>query len=201
MYLSKVLITGAACRNPYEIHKELWKLFSYDADADRDFLFRLEHAEHNAAEILMQSSRQPEQSHPSVRVLACKEYPLSLQRDQQLRFLLVANPVKTIKDENGRVNVKGEPKRCRVPLVREEDRHVWITRKFRDAAVLETLFIDPVFPLRFRKDKEERAGKIQPVSFKGILKVKEPMVLHELIRTGIGPAKVFGCGLLSLARK
>jgi CRISPR system Cascade subunit CasE len=201
MYLSKVLIKGAACRNPYEIHKELWKLFSYDADADRDFLFRIEHAEHNAAEILMQSCRQPEQSYPTVRVLACKEYSFSLQRDQQLRFLLVANPVKTIKDENGRINAKGGPKSCRVPLVREEERHAWIARKFQGAAILETLFIDPVFPLRFRKDKEERTGKIQPVSFKGTLKVKEPMILHELIKKGIGPGKAFGCGLLSLARK
>lgn len=200
MYLSKVLIKGSVCRNLYEVHRELWKLFPDDGDAKRDFLFRLGHVEHNLAEILMQSFRQPEQSQPSVRILACKEYPLSLQKDQRLRFLLVANPVKTIEDESGRTNVKGEPKKCRVPLVREEDQRAWIIRKFQDAAIIETVVIDPVFPLRFRKNKEERTGKIQPVSFYGIINVSDPARLQGLIRNGIGPAKAFGCGLLSLAR-
>lgn len=199
MYLSKVLIKGAACRNPYEIHRELWKLFPNNADAKRDFLFRLESAEHTFAEILMQSFRQPEQSHPSARILACKEYPIPLRKDKQLSFLLVANPVKKIDDESGRVNAKGAPKKCRVPLMREEDQHAWIVRKFQGAAILEKLIVDPVLPLRFRKNIEKQSGKIQPVSFRGILKVNDPAILQYLIRYGIGPAKAFGCGLLSLA--
>jgi len=55
-------------------------------------------------------------------------------------------------------------------------------------------------PLRFYKTKEERAGKIQPVSYKGVLNVRDAEGVVMLIRKGIGPAKAFGCGLLSLAR-
>lgn len=200
MYLSRTMISGAACRNPYEIHRELWKLFPDDADASRDFLFRVEQSDRNRLDILMQSMRKPVNSSNAAQVLACKEYPLSLKTDQRLRFLLIANPVKMINDEDGRKSPKGEPKKCRVPLVREEEQRAWMERKLMNIASLESLAIDPVFPVRFRKGKEERAGKIQQVRFQGILKIEEPESMVELIQTGIGPAKAFGCGLLSLAR-
>lgn len=200
MYLTKIMITGAACSNPYEIHCVLWNLFPEAKDAERDFLFRVGQSDRNQAEILMQSKRKPEASSNLARILDWREYPLSLQEGQRLRFLLVANPVKTIEDEGGRKNAKGEPKKCRVPLVREDEQHSWIDRKLGDAATLESLAIDPVFPLRFRKGKENRAGKIQPVSFQGVLTVKKPEAMLELVQSGIGPAKAFGCGLLSLAR-
>lgn len=200
MFLSKVLIRGAACRNPYEIHRALWNFFAEDANARRDFLFRIVQAELIRAEILMQSIRRPEQLSPNVRILACKEYQLSLQTDQRLRFYLVANPVKTIDDEDGRENAQGDPKKCRVPLVTDEDRRTWIDRKLQNVAALETAIIEPGLPIRFKKGKENRAGKIQPVSFLGIITVKDAQGLSELVRNGIGPAKAFGCGMLSLAR-
>jgi CRISPR system Cascade subunit CasE len=200
MYLSKIMISGAAHRNPYEIHRALWKLFPEDAEANRDFLFRVEQTDRTCAAILMQSVRQPEISTAAARIVACREYPLALQPGQRLRFMLVANPVKMINDEGGRKNAEGAPKKCRVPLVRDEDQRAWIERKFQDAASLESLVIDSVFPLRFRKSREDRAGKIQPVNFQGVLSVKEPESLAELVQTGVGPAKAFGCGLLSLAR-
>lgn len=200
MYLSKIMINGTACRNPYEIHRVLWTLFSGSPDASRDFLFRVAQSDRGQAEILMQSLREPAQSSKDARILGCREYPLSLKAGQKLRFLLVANPIKMIDDEAGRKNADGEPKKCRVPLVREDDQRNWIERKFKNVATLESLLIDPVSLLRFRKSKENRAGKIQPVSFQGILKVEEPEAMLTVIRSGIGPAKAFGCGLLSLAR-
>lgn len=200
MYLSKILITGAACRNPYEIHCVLWNLFPEAKDAKRDFLFRVGQLDQNQAAILMQSVREPEASSRFARILDRREYPLSMQADQRLRFLLVANPVKTIIDEGGRKNTKGEQKKCRVPLVREEEQRLWIERKLGDAATIESLVIDPVSSLRFRKGKEDRAGKIQPVNFQGVLTVTKPEAMVELVQSGVGPAKAFGCGLLSLAR-
>ncbi len=200
MYLSKILITGSACRNPYEIHRALWKLFPVDAEAARDFLFRVERSDRDHAEVLMQSGRQPETSTNGARILASREYPLSFQAGQRLRFLLVANPVKTINDEMGRKDTEGETKKCRVPLIHEDDQRAWITRKYENAASLESLIIDPVLPLRFRKGKEDRAGKIQPVKFQGVLTVENPEAMIKLVHSGIGPAKAFGCGLVSLVR-
>lgn len=42
-------------------------------------------------------------------------------------------------------------------------------------------------------------GKIQPYIFKGIMQMTDASALNELMQHGIGPAKAFGCGLLSLA--
>jgi CRISPR system Cascade subunit CasE len=200
MYLSKVLISGPSCRNPYEIHRVLWRLFPEDAEACRDFLFRVGRSDRNNAEVLMQSKKKPDRSSVVAKVLAWKDYHLTLNEGWRLRFFLIANPIKTINDETGRKKADGETKKCRVPLIREEDQRAWVERKLQHAASLETLVIDPVFPLRFRKGKESQAGKIQPVSFQGILNVKAPEKMVELVKNGIGPAKAFGCGLLSLAK-
>ena len=148
----------------------------------------------------MQSVREPERSSNTVLILACKEYPLLLLPRQRLRFMLIANPIKTISDEMGRKDTDGETKKCRVPLIREEERRSWIERKLQSAASLEMLDIDPIFPMKFRKNREDRVGKIQPVRFQGVLKVEVPEVMIKLVQNGIGPAKAFGCGLLSLAR-
>lgn len=200
MYLSKILMDGHACHNPYEIHRVLWRLFPEDAEAQREFLFRIGHSDWHQAEVLLQSKIKPVSAAPDAKILECKEFPLNLREGQRLRFLLIANPIKTIDDEAGRKNKSGEAKKCRVPLIREEDQRSWIKRKLQDAVSLDALDIAPLLPLRFRKGKENQAGKIQPVSFQGCLNVKNPAVLRDLIKKGIGPAKAFGCGLLSLAR-
>ncbi len=201
MYLSKVMIHGSISRNPYEIHRALWSLFPENAAAERDYLFRVERFGQQQAEVLMQSMREPFAGNAlGVRLLACKDYPLSLNVGQQLRFLLIANPVKTINDENGRLNARGEVKKCRVPLIHEEEWRNWLERKFTGCAELQTLIAEKRLPLNFRKAKEKRVGKIQPVYFQGVLQVKDPAGLREVLNTGIGPAKAFGCGLLSLAR-
>lgn len=200
MYLSKILISAPVCRNPYEIHRVLWRLFPEDAEAHRDFLFRIDHSDWHHAEVLLQSENKPVRSSQEAKILACKDFPLHLQAGQRLRFLLVANPIKTIDDEAGRKNKSGETKKCRVPLIREEDQRTWIERKFQDAVSFDALAIIPLLPLKFRKGQENRAGKIQPVSFQGCLNVKNPAALRDLVQKGIGPAKAFGCGLISLAR-
>lgn len=200
MFLSRVLITGRASRNPYEIHRALWRLFPKDEKASRDFLFRISPADWTYAEILLQSENKPDHHEPDTRIQACKEYQMMLSRGQRLRFLLIANPVKMIRDEAGRKSADGEIKKCRVPLIREDDQRLWLERKLKDTATLDTLTIDPVAPLHFYKRREERAGKIQPVSFRGVLNVKDAEAMVRLIKMGIGPAKAFGCGLLSVAR-
>jgi CRISPR system Cascade subunit CasE len=87
-----------------------------------------------------------------------------------------------------------------VPLIHEEEWRAWLERKLAGCADLESLLAVKRLPLNFRKVQERRVGKIQPVSFQGILSVQDPAAFCALISSGIGPAKAFGCGLLSLAR-
>lgn len=200
MYLSKVLVKAPACRNPYDIHRALWKGFPENADAKRDFLFCVEQSDYESAEILMQSDRRPEIPYDSIHILACKSYQPVFVEGHRLGFRLIANPIKMINDENGRQNSKGETKKCRVPLIREEDQRAWIERKVVAAASIETLSVDPVSPVKFRKTRDDRAGKIQPVRFQGILKVEDAGAMTVLLQNGIGPAKAFGCGLMLVRR-
>ena len=201
MYLSKIMIHGSISRNPYEIHRALWKLFPEDSEAERDYLFRVEHSIQQQAEVLVQSCREPViRDLPGTKLIASRDYPLRLNVGTRLRFLLIANPVKTINDEGGRLNAKGEVKKCRVPLIHEEEWQIWLERKLAGCAKLETLIAEKRLPLHFRKGKEKRVGKIQPVNFQGILSVSDSLAFSELVVSGIGPAKAFGCGLLSLAR-
>lgn len=201
MYLTKAMISGAACRNPYELHRVLWKLFPEDRNAGRDFLFRVERSGQQMAEVLVQSHREPiQQGSQDVRLLGSKPYPLTLRPEQRLHFLLLANPIKTINDEGGRLNKEGAIKKCRVPLIRDEDLKAWLVRKLDGLAMIEAVEIEKRPALNFRKSSEKRVGKVQPVSFRGVLSVVDPDALADAITRGIGSAKAFGCGLLSLAR-
>ncbi len=205
MYLSKVFIDFRKPKTIYQIHQDLWLLFPGQDDKPRRFLFRVEQQQAGVgASILMQSEMAPSSVNEQIKLLGTREYPLSVPKNQRLRFLLVANPVKTIKDQQERKNSKGVIKSNRVPLIKEEDQKNWIERKLQTWAQLDSLLVRPCPPLYFYKRDGQRpkghGGKIVPVAFEGVLTVQEPDMFMEQIKQGIGPAKAFGCGLLSVAR-
>ncbi|WP_027150488.1 type I-E CRISPR-associated protein Cas6/Cse3/CasE [Methylobacter tundripaludum] len=204
MYLSKIHIPWHQAQNPYQLHQALWRLFPGFEDADREFLFRVEQLQKGiGAQVLMQSAMQPQSGEQSPALLAQREYVLNVQNGQRLRFRLRANPIKTIKDSSkGTVEKKGKTfsKTVRVPLLHEEQQQAWLERKLQAFAQLETLIMQPEPVLYFRKAKEGRSGKIQTVMFDGVLTVTDAEAFNNQITKGIGPAKAFGCGLLSLAR-
>lgn len=210
MHLSKVRVDWSHARNAYSLHKALWTLFPDQPresrkarEQDRQgFLFRVEQRRTgHAALVLLQSRAAPESAADGVR-LECppKVVEPAFSVGQMLRFRLTANPVKTIRDEGGRKNAKGEVKSCRVPLLKEEEQAQWLIRHLEPAAevTVEALICRPELPLYFRKGSYH--AKIKPVMFDGALTVKDPDALRDLIRNGIGPAKGLGCGLLSVAR-
>lgn len=202
MYLSKVQLGWEHAKNPYELHKALWQLFPDRPDENRSFLFRVENVVKNqSAQLLMQSVDKPV-SGAKGELLACREIPLHLHEGQLLRFRLRANPIKTIKDaEKGVVEKKGKSftRTARVPLIHEEQQQAWLERKFENVALLQSLNIQKELVLNFRKHKEQRSGKIQTVLFDGVFQVLNPTALIAMMEQGIGPAKSFGCGMLSVA--
>jgi len=201
MYLSKIFLSWQKARNPYEIHRELWRLFPDRPDDMRNFLFRVEKQKKRiGTEILMQSMQEPMKADTTCHIIAVREYDLSLKKGQRFRFRLRANPIKKINDEKGRINRKGETKKCRVPLINEEEQKVWLEHKLANICSLETLIINREVPLYFHKHKEQRSGKFLTVLFDGFLGIEYPIAFVDMVKKGIGPAKAFGCGLLSLAR-
>lgn len=203
LHLSKVLIERQRPLTPYEWHQVLWHLFTVPAGGPRPFLFRIEQQVPGGTQVLLQSDRAPTTSATArgarVRLLATRTFEPKMSSGQRLRFRLTANPIKTIRDEGGRTDDKGDIKQCRVPLLKEEEQLDWLARKLGGAAQLDEALIQSRQAVHFRASAG-KVGKIMAVTFDGALNVRDGEQLNALLATGIGPAKSLGCGLLSLAR-
>lgn len=188
MYLSRCVLDGRAAVNPYDIHRHLWELFPTQPEADRPFLYRIEsNGDRAAVSLLLQSQSPPVNESRHVKVLRTKPLEIRVLEGTALRFLLCANPIKRLNEA-----------RCRVPLICDEDLTAWLARKMDGACLLETAAVEGKKNVYFRK--KGMAGKLVTVTYAGILRVKDSEGVLALVRSGIGPAKSFGCGLLSLAR-
>lgn len=222
MYLSRVETPWNSVRNPYEVHRKIWSLFpaqeresrSSAGDDRQGFLFRLEQFETGRPVRLLVQSRIAPVGAEGLDLLGSREFSPAPSEGQRLAFLLTANPVKAIVDEQSlekpgkqarheqklakRPDAKPRPPSCRVPLIKEEDQRQWLARKLAGAADLESVDILPHAPLYFRK--RNQAGKLVTCTFEGVLRVSSPELLVGLMENGIGPAKSFGCGLLLVRR-
>lgn len=198
MFLSRIYVKWPKSRSAYTLHKALWELFPNRQDDERDFLFRVEKEENRQGVVLlMQSKVEPVDSAKAIELQVKRNFMLNLVQGQRIRFLLKANPVKTIKDEKGRKNTRGEVKSCRVPLIKEEEQVQWLKRKLDKVAKLEDVQVSNGLPLYFKKSSH--AGKIVPVLYEGVATIENPEALVAMLESGIGPAKALGCGMLSIA--
>ncbi len=188
MYLSKVSLAEKFLRNPYDVHRCLWELFPGIPQAERPFLYRLESRSQNGGNILMQSDMPPVDDAERAKLLATRSADYRLENGQRLRFLLRANPTKRLNAE-----------RCRVPFIREDEQKAWLERKMAPSArVIMPFTAETDRPIYFRKNN--RPGKIATVTYAGLLEVQDAAGFMEIVKKGVGPAKSFGCGMLSLAR-
>lgn len=206
MFISRVEIPWEAVRNPYDIHRQVWRLFPGEARETRQsgeqerqgFLFRIEERRiGRPARLLVQSRRAPVRAE-GILLHGSREIQPTPSVGQRLAFLLTANPVKTITDTERAAKPGKQSEKCRVPLIRENDQRNWLARKLGAAATFENTNILPHAPLYFRKDR--RAGKLVTCTFEGVLKVNDPAGLVGLLENGVGHAKAFGCGLLLVRR-
>lgn len=206
MFISRVEIPWEVARNPYNLHRQLWRLFPGEERETRangeqgrqGFLFRVEEqGAGRSARMLVQSRRAPVRADGLI-LLGSREIQPMPSAGQRLAFLLTANPVKTITDAQRDAKPDKQAEKCRVPLIKEDEQRDWLARKLANAATLECAAILPHAPLYFRKGK--RAGKLVTCTFEGVLRVDTPERLASLLENGVGPAKAFGCGLLLVHR-
>jgi CRISPR-associated protein Cas6/Cse3/CasE, subtype I-E/ECOLI len=128
-----------------------------------------------------------------------KEIHFELKSGGRYRFMLCANPTKRINDKDGKTENQGK---VRVPIIDEAEVIAWLKRQFEGSAEIDALELNQKNLIHFRKTEEGQVhfGKIQTVTFLGILTVINSELLLGKITEGIGPAKAFGCGLLTLAK-
>ncbi len=178
MYLSQVLLKTT---DSYEQHQAIWSLFAGVPERKRDHLFRVEESEFKSCKVLLQSSTQPSSSEQA-KVVAIKEFKISVSQDEFYKFKLLAYPTKCLSQGKKVIEIK------------DIDQQVeWLQRKLNGANVTVTA-MDNVL-VRSKKSFNSRF-----VCFEGILQVTDREQIQRALTLGIGRKKHAGAGLLSLAR-
>ena len=191
--------------SPYELHRTLMRAFPDGARGEGRLLFRVEpEGVGRGVAVLVQS-------HPEAPCwgflrgmkdyACCVEGPKAMEpalcEGQRLRFRLVANPTKKVRNK-------------RVPLLHDGPNpknhptyHDWLGRKAAQHG-FEVLRVEDapfrtVLPNRRKDTYDKKELPLFGVRFDGVLRVTDAEALLEAVRGGVGPAKAFGFGLLSLA--
>lgn len=209
MYLARLVLNprnnGARedLDSPYNLHRTLNRAFPSGEPEENRTLFRIEpdRPQDKGRTVLLQSS----DTRPDLSFLEdsaggpepyCinwdepKEIGPSFAEGQQLAFQLLGNPTKSVEGK-------------RIALTDEEDYHDWLDRK----ADMHGFEVEYVHPTPFwingdQGDKDTYKKSEIPhfaVRYNGLLRVTGPQRLRETLASGIGPAKAFGFGLLTLA--
>ncbi len=203
MYLSQCVLNTVRPIDPYLLHKKIWRFFPDQERELRTFLFRVENlGQIGVQKILLQSRYKPQPASGDLLLLQSKEINFSgLNTESKFRFMLRANPTKKIKDKNGKQTNQGK---SRVPLIDEQEIIGWLKRQLQECATINddelSILRRDLLSFRKTKEKQQHFGKIQTITYTGMMTILEPEVLIKKIESGFGPAKSFGCGLLSIAR-
>lgn len=211
---------------PYELHRTLARAFP-DPESDQHrarhgVLSRVEEPTPLGVPVLVQSTSRPEWSHLSSGYALCTDGPKPFEPDlvpgQRLRFRLLANPVRRVSIE-GRKHPRREPLVHPLPdrsagdggrpdgylpwLLRQADRHGFSLPITNGPTGPEPAVAHiPIRVATRRSNGADLAKSHVPhfgVRFDGTLTVTDPDSLLTALRSGIGPAKAYGFGLLSLA--
>lgn len=178
----------------YRLHQTVMKGFTAYEDVSR-VLFRVEPEVRNGSVVvLVQSAEVPDwrfaEDNGGIVAARVKEFAPSFRKGDLFRFRLRANPTVT---RNGK----------RYGLIRDDDLLGWFRKKeeklgirLTSATVIDEGYISG----RKRTEKGNHRLDLKTARFEGMLSVVQPESFGEALSTGIGPAKAFGCGLLSLAR-
>jgi CRISPR system Cascade subunit CasE len=179
---------------PYEIHRTIKRAFPDGEPEGNRLLFRVDG---EGGIVLVQSSAaEPDWTHLPEDYCRLIRGPKPVVPDVAAgalyAFRLHANP--TVK-RNGK----------RFGLAREEEQIAWLRRKGVAGGFALLHAVAASYQLGDRwhgTPRHERKASIPHlgVSFDGVLRATDPTALLGVLRSGIGSAKGFGFGLLTLAR-
>lgn len=181
--------------SPYDMHRTLVRAFvDDDKQSPPRFLWRLEASSTwSDPVVLVQSAYVADWSKLDAingyqkKLAETKTVSLEklLQAGAHYRFRLVANPTVT---RDGK----------RYGLAAEDAQLSWLARQGERLGFrVETVVVTASDMVKGRKG--EMNISLQRVCYEGILQAIDVSKLGEALPSGIGPAKSFGCGLLSLA--
>ena len=129
----------------------------------------------------------------------------NLRQGQILQFRLRANPTRKVDTKSGSDGRRSNGRR--VVLGTESQQVEWLSRKGGQSG----FHLVPVQPgsnvpavrvgvlERHRGNGRSRTLTVAGVLFEGVLRIDDAGKFRSAVRTGIGPGKSFGCGLMSVA--
>jgi CRISPR system Cascade subunit CasE len=181
--------------NPYDLHRTLRRIFPQtEEDAEKTpVLWRID-SDYQVPMLLLQSREAPSWEQLSIPHYFLKidparslEFLGNLQSGDLLRFRLKANPTVTRAGK-------------RIGLKTIEEQLEWLkTQGSRRGFLLVGAMVTGSQLENYQKSKDTRIS-IQTATFDGHLRVTDPALLMQAVHNGLGHAKAFGCGLLSLAK-
>lgn len=226
MYLSRVFLDAAEgatpegdwiLRSPYRLHQAVYAAFDPRERGTGGILYRREpEMRDGRVVVLVQSECRPDWERGFAVELGRAETvevrPLEhrLRSGQHLPFRLRANPTRRNRDGKRVALTSQGPHRehARAEMERRGDSAAnesrvgefllkeWLRNRLKEAAM------DLEFQVTDEGLTEDRPHRLQfkSVRYDGVLEVGDPDLLRKLAREGVGSAKGFGFGLLSLAR-
>jgi CRISPR system Cascade subunit CasE len=214
---------------PYNAHQALWKLLGRAPEQKREFLFCAEPTNARVS-FLVLSREAPAEDGEGVWVVDAKRFNPTLGVGQRLGFRLRASPVVSRKgarhdvvmDRKRAMKAAGSVMETEPDLVRQAGL-AWLQRqsaragfkladadlaRIGDGGLLEgagqpqvALRVDGYQQHRLRSGpKHAEMIRFSTLDFEGLLEVTDPVVFLEKVKTGFGPQKAFGCGLMLLRR-
>lgn len=196
--------TGWDINSPTFRHRAVMGLFGEISGSPREsagVLFRLERIPGQAPFFLVQSSVRPKDD-GQVAGVETKEMEFPEYLDGQiLSFSVALNAVRRKSIEvDGKRKTRVQP----IPLDHDADAlengETTITPWLREKLATALDDIQLINHLRdvLRDSGAQKSMTIQVDSFEGVAKVKDPSALKEILTTGIGREKAYGCGMLSV---
>lgn len=209
MYLSLLMLDPRSrdasrdVASPYELHSTLERVFNRTPEAQsRGYLFRLDYsAPKRLHQVLVLSRVEPNFSTLpngyTLEIKGPKPYAPTILVGQRLSFHLLANP--TCREKRDERNNKP-----RKPILDSQAQTAWLQRKLNDMGAEAIEWRIEVRPTvrahkRGEKARTEKEQTLVPVLFEGVLQVNHPEVFTNKLPEGLGSAKGYGFGLLSLA--
>lgn len=120
-----------------------------------------------------------------------------IRNGQALRFRLRANPTVKIDTKTREDGVRRNGRR--VPVRGEENQRNWLVRKGEESGFeLRHVVVQGSGSAELYRDREKNRV-FQGVLYDGLLVVTDSGLFRETLQKGIGPAKAFGFGLLSIS--
>ncbi|MGG2460586.1 type I-E CRISPR-associated protein Cas6/Cse3/CasE [Streptomyces sp. RGM 3693] len=188
-------------RDPTQMHRTLMRMVPDGlGDGSRQaagLLYRLDESATTSTLLVQATTLDPtrlpdEYGHTDIKDLT----PLfnALKKGLAVRYRIVLNPVK-----RERLPLEQKDKRGKIVPLFGPDADQWWTRRADDAGLqLQSLLPTPVTAVRSRA-KDAPSMRHNLLRYDGTATVTDPDALTHALLTGIGRAKPYGAGLLSLA--